>query len=207
MDFDEQIGRALLTCNQELRHVVESALAEGEFDSVLRATSLLKGLAELEKSRIANAPRLASPPVSVLPREVTPASPTDGSSRHPAKAPTKSKTGYPRFRRDGEYLVKVGWSKKSRQEYEHRADFKVVRAVAEDLEDRLSGGRAVSVDELLPLVAGEDGEHIPSYQLYLVIAWLRSECLLNRIGRKGYTGATPNGLVAQAEQHWKTLAV
>ncbi len=92
---------------------------------------------------------------------------------------------YPRFERDDERLIKVGWSKKNKTEYEH----KVPRAVAETIFNRLIMKRGQSkkfeVDELLP-VTTKEGEEIPAYQVYATIAWLRNSAAVEKRGRDGY---------------------
>ena len=94
----------------------------------------------------------------------------------------KSRPEYPKFHREGERLVKTGWSKKDRKEYQHNTPFSVVEAVAAAL--RSTTGK-FSMDELLP-IQDSTGSTVPSYQAYIVVAWLRQNGAVERIGNNGY---------------------
>lgn len=92
---------------------------------------------------------------------------------------------YPKFRRDGDRLVKVGWSRKGRKEYEQRAPIEVVWTFVRVLGERDDRGAAFVMDEVLPL-KNETGEEYPSYQSYMALAWLRSVDVVSKNGRDGY---------------------
>ena len=110
-----------------------------------------------------------------------------GGARPPA---TKNATGapsgsYPWFAKDGDRLVKVGWSGKGRQEYEHRTHRKVLWVFAGVVRNRRDATDCFTMEDVLPLVyAG--GKEIPSYQAYLALAWLRSVEAITKDGRDGY---------------------
>jgi hypothetical protein len=95
---------------------------------------------------------------------------------------------YPRFRRDGDRLVKVGWSRKGREEYEHRAPSSVIWAFAGTLRDQ-DKESPFRMEDLLP-VTSDAGAELPSYQAYVVLAWLRSEGVVTKDGRDGYRADT-----------------
>lgn len=94
----------------------------------------------------------------------------------PAPKAAKSKkirvavTGYPKFERDGERLVKIGWSKREKAEYEHRVPRETARCVY--LELAKVAASVFRMEELLPFNL-PDGVEVPSCQTYLVLAWLR----------------------------------
>ena len=101
--------------------------------------------------------------------EAAPAGP--GSPRGPRPVrkrkvqAAKKASPYPKFLREGDALLKLGWSRKSRSEYEHRAPREAVLAVAERIAEvasrvivyrltpparrgprgRAGGGRAISL--------------------------------------------------------------
>jgi len=201
MDYQVEVEKVLLAFTAQLKKLTETALSDGDFDSVIYVTTVLKRLSHLQLGPATESEASAAEASEALFSE--PKDPSRLVSRPPV-AKSKTKTSYPRFRREGSYLVKVGWSKKSRQEYEHRALVDVVLAVAACLDDKTIGGRTVTADELVPSTAG--GQQIPSYQLYLSLAWLRSERLLNRIGRKGYTSAAPGELAVKARERWDAVS-
>lgn len=203
MDFRDEVERVVQACTSQLKGLTEAALADGDFDSVIYVSTVLKRLSNLPLGPATDLEARGTVHADTRASEGDNPSPPVQQS-HDAKVKPRTKNAYPRFRRDGSYLVKVGWSKKSRQEYEHRALADVVLAIAAGLDDRAIEGRTVSADELAPATA--DGQEIPSYQLYLALAWLRSERLLNRIGRKGYTSAAPGELAAKARERWEEMA-
>ena len=112
--------------------------------------------------------------------------------------PTISKE-YPTFARDGKQLVKTGWSKKTRKEYKHRVTESAVSAVVSALRD--FGATEFSMDELTP-VQNEDGTALPSYQVYLVVAWLRACGAVTKAGRGGYSPVPDRLEVAAMNEHW-----
>lgn len=112
---------------------------------------------------------------------------------------------YPQFRRDGQALVKIGWSKSDRAPYEHKSP----RAVLDRLLDRLLDvsvkGRRFTSDQLFPLT-DERGDEIPAYQPYLCLAWLISIGVVSRHGRQGYTLPVPASFARSAiDRAWNSL--
>lgn len=115
-------------------------------------------------------------------------------------------TGYPRFAREGDDLVKVGWSKSRDDEYAQRADRSQVEAVSSWLADRGPTSAPISIDDILA-IRETDGSEIPSYQVYVVLAWLRQQGLVERIGRKGYAVTDTHQLGDNLAKHWNALPV
>ena len=109
---------------------------------------------------------------------------------------------YPRFVRSEGRLVKVGWSKKDGAEYEHRASEVSVWAVVAALRDLES--REFSMDQLMPVDDG-GGTEVPSYQVYLIVAWLRSLGAVRRAGRGGYVAVLDCLSTAAMDEHWRAL--
>ncbi len=111
--------------------------------------------------------------------------------------PSSAKSTYPKFARDGNTLVKIGYSRREKKEYEHRSPLSALEAVASHaarVADRQ--GRFTS-DDLMP-VSDADGDDLPSYQSYLCLAFLRDRDLVLRDGRSQYCIASPKTLAADA---------
>lgn len=115
------------------------------------------------------------------------------------------KANYPKFFRDREELVKIGWSKKQRAEYRHKAPKAVVLLVAQALEQKGAGGERFTFEELLPFRDRDTGADVPSYQAYAVLAWLRKEELIVQHGRQGYSLAQNISVMGAVEERWKLL--
>jgi hypothetical protein len=93
---------------------------------------------------------------------------------------------YPRFERDDDArLIKVGWSKKAREEYEHRTPREAVAAFVSYLVSKVKVGSTFVVEDLAPVPDSTGGE-IPAYQVYMTLAWLRDLGLVQKKGRDGY---------------------
>jgi hypothetical protein len=121
-------------------------------------------------------------------------------------ANSKSKKAtYPKFRRERDELVKIGWSKKEKAEYRHKAPKAVVLAVAEGLQKRGASGERYTFEELLPFRDRDTQMELPSYQAYLVLAWLRKEGLIVQHGRQGYSLPLNINLIDAVEERWKLL--
>lgn len=93
---------------------------------------------------------------------------------------------YPRFEREGDKLVKIGWSKKDRREYEHRAPRDAVFGLAERLSTTVKPGSVFTMDAEMPF-RDASGAEMPSYQAYLALAWLREIGMVEQRGKDGYS--------------------
>jgi len=124
------------------------------------------------------------------------------------KKPHRSRTAqseYPKFVREGDSLVKIGWSRRDRKPYEHKAQRSVLRSLVQALVRVGSGGERFTVEALLPLKDTSAGSEIPDYQMYLTLAWLRSIGLIVQHGRQGYSLPEEMDLSRESELHWGKL--
>jgi hypothetical protein len=112
---------------------------------------------------------------------------------------------YPKFFREGDMLVKVGWSRTEKTEYEHKCPVRILWSLVRLLEKSHAGGKRFTMNELLPLVDSVDGTEVPMYQAYLCLAWLRSAGIVVQHGRQGYSLAGQGDLVTAAESQWSQL--
>jgi len=98
---------------------------------------------------------------------------------------SKGRKEFPKFERDGDRLVKIGWSKKDRRTYEHRAPKSVVIAVIDQIAAGVKPGRVFTMEQLMPF-RDADGQDIPAYQPYLVLKWLQHVGAVKKKGKDGY---------------------
>ena len=110
---------------------------------------------------------------------------------------------YPFFIRNGEHLVKVAWSKASKNEYEHKAPKTVMLTLVASLAAS-RGGKRIVLEKMLPLKDAVSGAAFPDYQIYVVLAWLRNVGLVVQHGRQGYTLAGGD-LPEKAQASWEQL--
>ena len=195
-DLKKALG-ILSEAEEALSTLMREALADQRYDdvaTVAEATQLLTDLVGSLESP-SRKDRDAGLSGARTRREETPASGaglpgTQNPRKEPRRVPSGAARGepsgsYPQFAKDGDRLVKVGWSSKVRREYEHRTHRKVLRVFARVVRDRPEAADCFTMDDVLPLVyAG--GKEIPSYQAYLALAWLRRVEAIRKEGRDGY---------------------
>ena len=112
---------------------------------------------------------------------------------------------YPRFKREGTTLVKIGWSKAEKTTYEHRSPKGVVDFLVKVIKKKAVPGELFTTDELMPL-RDDGGNELPSYQSYLCLGWLVSISAIARHGRQGYTLRSTDELEPCVRAAWQALA-
>jgi hypothetical protein len=175
----QEARNVIASAEASLRELIQQGLKEQRYAEIAEVAALADGIA-----------RLRQIPLHVF-EEVPETAVIGGSatSRRPKAARSKRsrpKADYPRFERDGDKLVKVGWSKKNRDSYEHRASREVVVAFARHLSGNVPEGKAFAVEDLIPVPDVTNGGEIPAYQIYLTLAWLRHAGAVEKKGRDGY---------------------
>lgn len=116
------------------------------------------------------------------------------------------KSKYPIFKRSGDNLVKIAWSKGSKAEYKHQAPKSVILALVEKMEQAARGDTLITMDNVLPL-ATEDQPEVPAYQSYACLAWLREVGVIEQHGRQGYSFIAGTETHRLIDQGWQQLPV
>jgi len=208
MDAIEQAIELIRGCEERLRTLVGEAAAVGYYESVMRLTSWAKSVAAL-----AAIPQGSSQAAIATPSNLGARSGDEDRRRLPmasrrqkaSERRSSAKRGYPRFFRRGNELVKAGWSKRAREEYQHKVPGRVLPVVAEAISRAGSNGTLIGTDQFLPLTDPETKLELPEYQVYVVLGWLRSVGLVTKHGRQGYAVAQPIELVTAVRSRWETF--
>lgn len=96
-------------------------------------------------------------------------------------ATTPSQTGkYPRVERDGDFIIKVGWSKPRNKEYVHRAPSVVLMTVAEGLRD-IGEFSVDGLRQIIPKI-----KSIPRYKVALAVWFFCSVGAVQRLNKGKY---------------------
>lgn len=115
---------------------------------------------------------------------------------------------YPKFEIKNDTLVRIGWSKKERREYTHKVSKRVFVETVEVMGRLAQGGAgpfmAETIIEQVNNAEYAESETIPSYQIYVVIGFLRKLNCIKQIGREGYD--IPIDLAKKAESAWGNLS-
>lgn len=180
MDAIDTATKRIAACEADIKALMTTLVAEGKYDELPALAALAARLSELTTSGNGRAEVSRS---QALPRND--ASAQDNAVDAKSRTAKQEPLDYPRFERSEDRLIKVGWSKKDREEYEHKASKEAARAVFDAIANASASRDFVRVEDVLR-VRGKEEEEMPSYQIYLVIAWLRSSGALEREGNEGY---------------------
>ena len=176
-----QRARAVLAQAQaSLHELLREALEQQRFGDVAEIAQIADAVAALLRDRSSRVVPQPSASPSSLPSRTE-----RGSSKSRAVEKGSASKDYPRFEKDGDKLVKIGWSKKHRDQYEHRAPRAAALTVVQHLASHAEDGQLFAIEDLLPVQDIANGE-LPAYQVYLVLAWLRKTGVIEKKGRDGY---------------------
>lgn len=217
MNTAKEAEAVLREAETRLRELVGRAAAGGEYDLAMHMAGVAKSLAEL-------ACTLSGPGMDQRPTAQEPTSPSSsgttprinrpgGSRRVPKRVKRSRRSGgksrkavYPKFFRDGNYLVKVAWSKKRKDEYQHRAPRRIVDLLASAILGRSGHGRVITSEDVFPLSDPESGGDVPSSQAYAALGWFKVAGLVQVHGRGGYTAANSDRLPELLAAAWEQLS-
>jgi hypothetical protein len=197
----ERVSSTIRRAEQDIRGLIAEAATSGDYDLVSNLSAIARRLSALAEEAAANAsPTVDVPvaPLALVERKAV------GKSAPPSARRTTRKDGYPRFEKARDTLVKVGWSKKERSEYIHKAPKPALDAVVQRIAELGRGGRTFTADNLPPVRISGGTDEVPSYQTYVCLAWLREVGVIEQHGREGYTVAAAD-LVAAVSTNWDTL--
>jgi len=197
--------KLLEDCEQNLRRMVAEAVGEGDYAGVLRITDWAKALAALAAEGRAGRPTSANT-IAAAKSAVAKHNPVSRAVSVDARRVKSAPEEYPKFFRRGDELVKVGWSKKERKEYNHRAPRQAVDAVAAVVRQIGAKGKLFNGDALLPLKDQSNGAAVPDYQAYVALAWLKHLGVVEQRGRRaGYTLAPSKQIDSAITAAWPEL--
>lgn len=214
--FDQASG-ALATCENELRQVAATAMGKGDYTAARSVLSLAEAVSELrsrpdicpdtsQSTGVGASGSRASPNQNAVRVGASGRGGRSGDAAGSSRAARRTKRqAYPKFIRRGDRLVKVGWSKSQKREYEHKAPQHAVFAFAHHLRNNTRDGKIFKVEPLLPVPDNQDGGELPAYQAYLALAWLRDAGLVEKRGRDGYSASHADLTDKKITQQWNVL--
>lgn len=204
-------------CEHSVRELASLATAEGVYEIALQLVALAQdisriadrfevylanettqaenGVASVEGNEIRTAMHSGAKIEQIAKRQETPGR---------VRSKSTKKKAYPKFFRQKNDLVKVGWSKSRGGEYWHKAPKKVVDLLVKGLQDNAANEDLFTANDIFPVLAPGSME-IPGYQLYLCLAWLRQEGFVTQVGRQGYRLIKNEQLVESVENKWRHL--
>lgn len=202
MDAVQRIQEILGQADRSLAELAAQLLASRDFDGATAAVDAARRLSTLLTAEPRSSKESPEPAFGLRP-EVH--ADNAGVKTATGAKPSRVRKGdYPRFIREGDTLIKIGWSKSEKAEYEHKSPKKVLDHIVPAISKVGAGGKRFAMDKVLPLKDPEGGE-IPDYQAYLCLAWLRVAGAVVQHGRQGYSVSKGAPLAAAVDSAWLKL--
>ncbi len=130
-----------------------------------------------------------------------PAAGTSAPATPLSRAKGGRKSNYPKFEFRGGQLYRIGWSKKEKKEYSHKVSREVYDRVVKGMQSTATSGTSpLMIDALLEGMRKTTNEGVSSYQVYVVVGFLKARGIIQQEGRQGYR--FPEDLVSQASEAW-----
>jgi hypothetical protein len=225
MKFIEQGIKLIRDCEGAIQRLLAEAAAMGEYDTVILLTSWAKHLAQISTDEGGSlspivtcsltkeektGTRYCDPSTTPSPYKTKGSQTTQAMTRRSRRlVKTSKKTGasdaYPIFFKQGNDIVKLGWSKKERKEYLHKSPKRYLELIASIIDGAGKNGALFSTEHVLPVHDPDSGGEVPGYQAYLCIALLRQKGLVQQHGRQGYTVPQGTLLMSQIPSIWESL--
>lgn len=190
----DKIGGILSQAESDLRRIIAEAAGEGDYRGVDMARQVAVSIQEIRDT------------VTERTSEGSPVMSSDAPSDKPKRKRTvsagkSSRALYPRFAVNGDVLTKIGWSKRQKKEYTHRAPRTVFDRTVQAMVS-LANGQAgpFTAEQIIDRVNKSEDEFVPSYQIYIVIALLRKNHCIRQQGRDGYV--IPPDISTKAKEAW-----
>ena len=181
MNTPKQAVEVLAEAETKLRKLVAEAATAGAYDAIPMVAEWARIIGAMARESL-GAEGVKEQAVQVNADE----SPRGEGSRSGAPI---AKGAYPRFFRRADSLVKIGWSRNEKKEYEHGAPRYAVDLLAIAIARKSRNGNVFTAKDIFPLRV-KDGGHtseVPTYQAYVALAWLRQAGLVKQLGRRGYS--------------------
>ena len=176
----DRIQSILGETETQLRNLIAEAAVSADYRGVDAGRQAAVGIRELRERFGEN------PTKKVVVSESDPRT-AESPPRRARSAARATRKAYPRFTVEDDTLTKIGWSKKHKREYAHRVAESVfnrtVRAML-----ALANGKTgpFLAEDIIGKVNESDEDQVPSYQMYIVIAFLRAAGCIRQRGRDGY---------------------
>jgi hypothetical protein len=197
-DSLKKAQEVVANAERALRQLIQAAVDAGEYDRVAVLARWAEQLSQIGVNGAA----------AVTASSAETRRSNGAISRNPAVRPKqrRGKSKYPIFKRSGDNLVKIAWSKASKSEYQHQASKSLVLALIGKMQEAQRDDSLITMDEVLPLMADDQSE-VPSYQSYVCLAWLRSIGVVEQHGRRGYSILDHATACELIERGWRELPV
>jgi len=102
-------------------------------------------------------------------------------------------------------LIRIGWSRKQKEEYEHKVPRKAFDTIVNTMSALAREGSGPFMAEtIIEKICATTDDTMPAYQVYVVLAALRERNLITQVGREGYN--IPLDVAEKAQNIWTELS-
>ena len=192
-DIENRLAAILSTAEAQILEMIAEAAAAGDYAAIDYARAMAERLRDINLSAIST------------PSAVQGSKPTRSHLTKTKRKPRPKKGEYPRYEVADGSLFKIGWSKKKGDQYVHRVPVSTVKSISSALEQLSMTEEPISSEQILESKALKDAGNPPSYQVYVVLAYLKDREVITSIGREGFrlssnTVSRTNELLRQEEK-------
>lgn len=193
------IKTILNQAEMELQEVIAIAAKDGDYKAIDLARRYAVQLHEMQAAL-----NNSSPPAITNTNTQEEPLRTNVQSRNLSAGTKKKgkKSQYPKFEIEHNSLTRIGWSKKGKKEYSHKASKNIYDLTVAAMEklSKASAGPFMAEDIIAKVNEVAD-QAIPAYQIYVVIGYLKDQDCVKQIGREGYN--IPTNILQLATSIWK----
>ena len=195
------VAKLLSEAEARLMQVISEAALASEYDLSTAASSVARDIQKIT-GMLPDAK-----PVDALPvnnESITKPTQThyDDSKR---SKPKHQKADYPRFKIQNSVLIRIGWSKKFKREYLHKVSYNIFPRVTRAMRD-VAGelDSPVTAEDIIEHLENSSDESTPSYQVYIVLGFLKQKECIEQVGREGYR--IPRPIEEIASEAWNAVS-
>jgi hypothetical protein len=191
--MEKKLATVLANAEAGVLEIIAAAAASRDYAAIDRARAIAERLRDINREVNAGLRVAGSPP------------PVYMRTQRKKRKTTPKKGEYPRFKVVDGSLFKIGWSKKKGDEYIHRVPIDSVKNISGALEQFSAIQGPVSSEQILESDFLKDAGNPPSYQVYIVLAFLKERGIIASTGREGFRlssniGSRTNELLRQEEE-------
>lgn len=173
-DIENRLSAIVSTAEKRVLELIAEAATAGDYEAIDCARTMAERLRDINTG------------ATSTPRVAEGLKPSRNRSTKKKRKARPKKGDYPRYQVADGSLFKIGWSKKKNAQYIHRVPISAVKNISSALEQLSVSEEPVSSEQILESNALKEAGNPPSYQVYVVLAFLKERGVITSIGREGF---------------------
>jgi len=173
-DIESRLSAIVSTAEASVLELIAEAAIAGDYEAIDCARTMAERLRDINTG------------VASIQHVTEGAKPSRNRSTKKKRKVRPKKGEYPRYQVADGSLFKIGWSKKKSGQYTHRVPISAVKSISSALEQLSLTEEPVSSEQILESNALKEAGNPPSYQVYVVLAFLKERGVITSIGREGF---------------------